>query len=281
VPVARTADVVGRAYSDGTGVAAFNVITLEHAEGIVAGAERAGLPVIVQVSQNAVRYHGGLAPLAAAVNALSAAAAVDVALHLDHVTEETLLHLSAQSGFSSVMFDAAGLRYDDNVSATRAAAEWAHGQGLWLEAELGYVGGKPDAPLSAHAAEARTDPAEAAAYVAATGADALAVAVGSSHAMTSRTATLDLPLVQRLRAAVDVPLVLHGSSGVTDAHLRAGVRAGLTKVNVGTALNVAYTAAVRAGVADPAVADPRPYLTRARDAVADAAAQLLETIARR
>jgi fructose-bisphosphate aldolase class II len=270
VPVARTADVVGRAYSDGTGVAAFNVITLEHAEGIVAGAERAGLPVIVQVSQNAVRYHGGLAPLAAAVNALSAAAAVDV-----------VLHLSAQSGFSSVMFDAAGLRYDDNVSATRAAAEWAHGQGLWLEAELGYVGGKPDAPLSAHAAEARTDPAEAAAYVAATGADALAVAVGSSHAMTSRTATLDLPLVQRLRAAVDVPLVLHGSSGVTDAHLRAGVRAGLTKVNVGTALNVAYTAAVRAGVADPAVADPRPYLTRARDAVADAAAQLLETIARR
>ena len=97
----------------------------------------------------------------------------------------------------------------------------AHAARLWVEAELGYVGGKPDAPQSAHAAGVRTDPDEAAAYVAATGVDALAVAVGSSHAMTTRTAQLDIDLVAALAAQLPVPLVLHGSSGVAPAELRA------------------------------------------------------------
>src|SRR5581483_3151701 len=121
-----------------------------------------------------------------------------------------------------------------------------HANGLWLEAELGYVGGKPDQPQSAHGAGVRTDPDEARDFVAATGVDALAVAVGSSHAMTTRTATLDAELVAALHRAVAVPLVLHGSSGVPDDSLVTAIRAGITKVNVGTALNVAMTGAVRA-----------------------------------
>ena len=272
-------DLVGQARASGIGVAAFNVITLEHAEGIVGGAERAGLPVVVQVSQNAVRYHGTLAPLAAALRALADSARVDVALHLDHVDDDDLVRQADRCGFSSVMFDAAALPYEANVEATRTAAQWAHGHGLWVEAELGYVGGKPDAPTSAHATGVRTDPAEAAAYVAATGVDALAVAVGSSHAMTAQTATLDVTLIRELRAAVDVPLVLHGSSGVPDEQLRAAIAAGLTKINIGTALNVAYTSAVRAALAaDQQLTDPRRYLTRARSAVADTAQHLIELV---
>jgi fructose-bisphosphate aldolase, class II len=279
VPVIATASLVDRARAAGVGVAAFNVITLEHAEGIVAAAERTGSPVILQISQNAVRFRGSLAPLAAATLAIATASAVDVAVHLDHVDDLALLHEAPAAGFSSAMFDAANLPYADNVSRTRAAADWAHQHGLWLEAELGYVGGKPEAPASAHAPGARTDPAEAVEYARATGVDALAVAVGSSHAMTTRSAQLDLELVARLREAVPVPLVLHGSSGVPDGQLRDGIRAGLTKINVGTALNVGYTNAVRSCLAaDAGLSDPRKYLAPARQAVSDVAAGLIATI---
>jgi fructose-bisphosphate aldolase class II len=173
------------------------------------------------------------------------------------------------------MFDASKLDYDANVAATKAAAEWAHRLGMFLEAELGEVGGKD----GAHAPGVRTDPAEAAAFVEATGVDALAVAVGSSHAMSERTASLDFDLIARLRSVVPVPLVLHGSSGVADDELRKAVTAGITKINVGTLLNVHFTGAVRAHLgSDDAVTDPRKYLTPARTAVADAVAALLGAI---
>lgn len=276
MPLATTADLVRRAQDDGRGVAAFNVITLEHAEGIVRGAELAGAPVILQISENAVRFHGGrLAPIAAATRTVADSAAVDVSVHLDHVEDVDLLHRAAVDGLSSAMFDASHLDYGDNVSATRAAAGWAHDNAIFLEAELGKVGGKD----GAHAPGVRTDPGEARQFVAETGVDALAVAVGSSHAMTDRTAVLDLDLIRRLRDAVPVPLVLHGSSGVPDDQLRAAVRAGVVKVNIGTILNVAFTGAVRTTLHESDyVVDPRAYLAPARDALAAVAARLAAVV---
>jgi fructose-bisphosphate aldolase class II len=279
MPRVSTADLVEAARAGGHATAAFNVITLEHAEAIAAGAERAGRPAVLQISHNAVRFHGNsLRPIAAATAAVAEACGVGLAMHLDHVEDLDLLHQAADAGFSSVMFDASALPYEDNVAATRAAAEWAHSAGLWLEAELGYVGGKTAAPTSAHAEGARTDPDEAAEFVAATGVDALAVAVGSSHGMTERTASLDIELINRLRAAVPVPLVLHGSSGVPETTLRAAVAAGIVKVNVGTALNAAFTAAVRTALAAGAPSDPRKYLAPARAAMIDVAAEILSVV---
>jgi fructose-bisphosphate aldolase class II len=278
--LSTTGDLVGRAAASGRGVLAFNVITLEHAEAIVAGAEASRAPVILQLSQNAVAYHGGqVRPVAAAALALARTAAVEVALHLDHVEDMDLLRQAAGAGFSSAMFDAGARPFEDNVAATRAAADWAHGAGLWLEAELGYVGGKTGTPASAHSAGVRTDPAEATGYVRRTGVDALAVAVGSTHAMTSRSAALDHALIARLRAAVPVPLVLHGSSGLPDAELRAAVASGMVKLNVGTALNIAFTAAVRDRLErDATMVDPRPYLAAARGAMTEAVRHLIAAL---
>ena len=200
MPLVTTGELVTAAVSARRAVAAFNVITLEHAEAIAAGAEAADTPVILQISQNAVRFRGGrVRPIALAAAEVARSCGIGVALHLDHVTDGDLLRQAAEAGFSSAMFDAGALPYADNLAATRAAADWAHGAGLWLEAELGHVGGKPDAPASAHAPGVRTDPDEAAAFVAGTGVDALAVAVGSSHAMTDRSASLDDELITRLR----------------------------------------------------------------------------------
>ncbi|WP_198171196.1 class II fructose-bisphosphate aldolase [Actinoplanes awajinensis] len=262
-----TGEIVMAARARGGAAAAFNVITVEHAEAIVTGAEAAGRPVILQISENAVRFHHGrLAPIAAAAVAVARASTVPVALHLDHVECAELLDEAAPNGFGSVMYDASRMSYADNVAATAAAAARCRALGLWVESELGEVGGKD----GAHAPGVRTDPDEAAAYVAATGVDALAVAVGSAHAMRERTARLDHELIARLHAAVPVPLVLHGSSGVPDRELTAAVSGGMAKINIGTALNTAFTAAVRATLAGrPELVDPRKYLTPARIAMAD------------
>ncbi|MER7838714.1 class II fructose-bisphosphate aldolase [Streptomyces sp. NPDC096040] len=270
MPLAATGELLTRAAEARSAVAAFNVITLEHVEAVVTGAEAAGAPVVLQVSENAVKFrYGRLLPLARAATAAAERAGVPVALHLDHAQSDELLRQAPEAGFSSVMYDASRLPYAENLAATAAAVDWAHTQGLWIEAELGEVGGKDGRPpQDAHAPGARTDPEEARAFVAGTGVDALAVAIGSAHAMTTRTAALDHDLLTRLYAAVPVPLVLHGSSGVPDDGLVAAVAGGIAKVNVGTALNMAMTTAVRRFLADhPETVDSRKYLSVGREAM--------------
>jgi len=284
VPLTTTGELVARARAAHSAVAAFNIITLEHVEAVIAGAEAARAPAVLQVSENAVKFrYGRLLPLARAAVAAAERAAVPVALHLDHVQSDDLLRQASAAGFSSVMYDAARLPYAENLAATRAAADWAHSQGLWIEAELGQVGGKAgQPPLDAHAPGARTDPTEARAFVADSGVDALAVAIGSTHAMTTRTATLDHDLLKRLAAALDVPLVLHGSSGVPDDELIAAVAGGIAKVNVGTALNIAMTSAIRAYLAaHPEAVDSRKYLSVGREAMATAVTAIIRTLTTR
>ncbi|NEA98632.1 class II fructose-bisphosphate aldolase [Streptomyces sp. SID13726] len=281
MPLVATGELVTRAARRRSAVAAFNIITLEHVEAVVTGAESLDTPVVLQVSENAVKFrYGRLLPLARAAVTAAERAAVPVALHLDHVRSDELLRQAADAGFSSVMYDAAHLPYAENLAATRAAADWAHSQGLWIEAELGEVGGKDGRPpLDAHAPGARTDPDEARAFVADSGVDALAVAVGSAHAMTERTATLDHDLLKRLATTLDVPLVLHGSSGVRDDELTAAVAGGIAKVNVGTALNIAMTGAIREFLAThPEAVDSRKYLGVGRDAMADAARRIIRML---
>ncbi len=277
MPHVPAAELILPAWREGRAIAAFNLVGIEHAEGIAAGAERAGSPVILAISHNCVRWHGALAPIAAATLAIARGASVPVGVHLDHATSRDLVMEAIRLGIDSVMYDASALDDAANTTATAEVARTAHERGAWVEAELGAVGGKD----GVHSATARTDPDEAVSYVASTGVDALAVAVGSSHARPVRDAALDLDLVRRLRAAVPVPLVLHGSSGVPDEGLAAAVRAGLTKVNIATQLNRVLTAAVRRRLSeDPALVDARRYLGAGREAIADEVARLIDVLGR-
>ena len=259
----------------GRGLGAFNVFSIEHAEAIVAGAETAGSAVVLQLLQNAVRYHGALLPIGLATLAIARASRVPAAVHLDHADDLELVDQAIELGFSSVMFDASQLPYAANVEATADVVRRGHGGGLAVEAELGEVGGKD----GVHAPGVRTQPGEAREFVAATGVDALAVAVGTSHAMAERRTTVDLELISELRDAVPVPLVLHGSSGVADDELRRAVRAGMTKINMATHLNHVFTDSVRRTlVSEPELIDSRRYLGPARDAMAAEVARLLELL---
>ena len=271
MPLASMADVISDARAQRRGLGAMNVIALEHAEAIVAGAEQAGRPVVLQISENTVLYHGALAPIGRACLSIADAAAVPVVVHLDHATSVDLIHEAVDLGVGSVMYDGSTLAYDSNVAATADVVSWCHDRSVSVEAELGEVGGKD----GVHAPGVRTRPEDASGFVRATGVDTLAVAVGSSHAMTTRDAVLDDELIAELASAVEVPLVLHGSSGVPDDALVTAVLAGITKVNMATHLNLALTRAVRAALADEKISDPRKYLGAGRDAVTAEVARLL------
>ncbi|MGP5376737.1 class II fructose-bisphosphate aldolase [Brachybacterium alimentarium] len=272
MPLIPLAPAARAARSRGEGLAAFNVVHVENAEAFASAAARAGTPVVLQISQNAARYHGGLAPIGLATLEIARAAEADVVVHLDHADDLDLVREALDLGVSSIMYDGSKLPDEENRARTAEVVRAAHDLGVSVEAELGEVGGKD----GVHSPTARTDPAEAARFVADTGVDLLAVAVGTSHAMTERTALLDLALIEEIASAVEVPLVLHGSSGVADADIQAAIRAGMTKINVSTHLNTVFTGAVRELLeTDPDVVDTRTWMRAGREAGAEEAARLM------
>jgi len=268
-------ELVVAAAKQGTAVGAFNVILLEHAEALVEGAEFTNLPVILQISQNCVNYHGSLKPLALATIAIAESAKVPVSVHLDHCESENLLREALDLGFDSVMFDGSKLEYMENVVTSRRMAELCKSFGATIEVELGEVGGKD----GVHAPGVRTNPEEARRFVEETGVDLLAVAVGTSHAMTTRDADIDFELIELLRESVPAPLVLHGSSGVSDPDIQLAVKAGMRKINIATHLNHVFTDEVRAILLkEPKLVDPRTYIKSARTKTATETARLLKML---
>jgi fructose-bisphosphate aldolase class II len=258
-----------------TAIGAFNVILLEHAEALVAGAEKANLPVILQVSENCVTYHQSLKPISVATIAIAETASVPVSVHLDHAESEELIKEALDLGFDSIMFDGSKLPFNENVATSARIADLCKSYGATLEVEIGEVGGKD----GVHAPGIRTKPPEAKSFAEATGADLLAVAVGSSHAMTTRDATLDFELIAEIAESVSVPLVLHGSSGVNDRDLQKAVRAGMSKINIATHLNHVFTDEIRKVLqTNPELVDPRKYIAPGRTAVSLETARLLKIL---
>jgi fructose-bisphosphate aldolase class II len=276
MPLVTTRELLDAAIADGSGLAALNVLHLETAEAIAAGAEAAGRGAVLQISENCVKFHGSLAAIGEAAAAVARASSAPLSIHLDHAEDPDLVAEALRLGFSSVMVDGARLAWEDNVALTQGAVRDGKAVSAVVEAEIGEIGGKD----GAHAPGVRTDPGEAARFAQATGVDLLAVAVGSSHAMTERTAAIDLELIAQIAVAVPVPLVLHGSSGVPDDALVAAIRAGMVKINVSTQLNKVFTAAVRERLgADPGLVDSRTYLGAGRDAMAGEVERLIRLFA--
>lgn len=259
------------AHQSGWGVAAFNANTMEQMQSIVLAAQAEAAPVIVQVSHRALQYVGsgsevrGLQYMAALGKVAAASVDVPVSLHLDHANENEVLQAIAL-GFTSVMFDGEYLPFAENVAKTKWLREIAHSAGVCMEAEIGEVP-KPDGAAFDAAAIALTTPEEAEAFVAATGIDTLAIALGSVHGLKDKSVALDLARLKAIRARVAAPLVLHGSSGVKNEDIAQGIKLGLAKINIATQLSKAFTAAVREVLAaDEDLVDPRKYLGPGRAA---------------
>jgi len=269
MPLVTSKEILQAALEGHFAVGAFNANNMEQVQAIVDAAVEERAPVILQVSQGAIRY-AGLEFAAAMVKTAAAEADVPVVLHLDHGTDFDQNIRCLRAGFTSLMYDGSKAPYEENVAVTSRVAHIAHVCGIPVEAELGKVLQSADGVTEEDVRAAMTNPAQARDFVERTGCDALAIACGSVHAMRSAEAELDIERIQAIHAAIpETPLVLHGSSGVKEESEVEAIKHGISKINVATMLNQAFTRALRETLAALPVeeSDPRKFLLGSRDAV--------------
>ncbi|MBI5961886.1 MAG: class II fructose-bisphosphate aldolase family protein [Chloroflexi bacterium] len=260
-----------RAQKEGWAVGAFNANTLEQVQSIVLAAQAEQSPAIIQISHRALTHIGsgneiqGIKYIAAVGKIAADSITAPVSLHLDHGTESEVIQ-AITLGFTSVMFDGDGLPFEENISITKRLCDMAHSVGVCMEAEVGEVP-KPDGKEFNESAIDLTDPDEASQFTRTTGIDTLAVALGSVHGLRAKSVALDLERLLAIRKRVTIPLVLHGSSGVSDNDIKQGISMGLSKVNVATQLAQAFTGAIRDVLnKDGSLVDPRKYMSAGRNA---------------
>ncbi len=271
MPLVSSKPILQEALRQHFAVGAFNANNMEQVQAIVEAAQEERAPVILQVSQGAIRY-AGLEFAAGLVRIAASIVDVPVVLHLDHGTDFDQNVRCLRAGFTSLMFDGSKKPFDENVATTKRVVDIAHVVDLPVEAELGQVLQTSDRVTYEQVCAAMTDPEEARRFVELTGIDSLAIACGSVHAMTAREAELDIARIEAVHAQVpNTPLVLHGSSGVKHESIAEGITHGICKVNVATTLNQAFVDGIRRGLAKYAEStDPRKSIGLGRDAVKEA-----------
>ena len=242
MPLVTSKEMLLDAQRGNYAVGAFNAENMEMVKAIIQAAEELKAPVMIQTTPSTVKY-GTLETFFGIVSAEAAKATVPVCLHLDHGSSFELAMQAIKAGYTSVMIDGSHEDFEGNVAISKKVADVANALNIPVEAELGKVGGKED-DLEANA-DTNTDPQEAKEFVERTGITSLAVAIGTAHGFYSGTPVLDKERVSEIRKVVDVPLVLHGASGLSEEDVRECVERGMCKVNFATELRVAYTDAVK------------------------------------
>jgi ketose-bisphosphate aldolase len=242
--LANTIDLVREARTKDVAVGAFNTYNLEITRAIVDAAEQLHQPVILQLGMSALKI-GGEA-LARAMLAAASVARVPVALHLDHCPDIDVIETCFAWGFSSALADGARLSFEQHVAFVNQAVHLAARYGATIEAELGYLAGTEDSITVEEVDASLTDPLQARELVSQSGAAMLAVAIGNVHGYTPKPPTLDFARLAHIAAAVDVPLVLHGASGIAREDIQHAIRLGITKLNVNTEVRTAYLSAIAA-----------------------------------
>ena len=259
------------AQAHGYAVGAFNIENMEMAQAVVEAVSKLGAPAILQTTPSTVRY-GGAQLLAAIMRTAAENAKSPVAVHLDHGDSFGMAMQALRAGYTSIMIDGSQLDFESNIALSARVVEAALVNGIPVEAELGKVGGKEDDHESDNA---YTDPAEAAEFVSRTGVQSLAIGIGTAHGFYKGEPKLDLDRLTEIRAAVSIPLVLHGASGISAETLDACITRGISKINFATELRVAFSDGVKAYIEkDPKVFDPKKYGAAGRDSVRETATRL-------
>jgi fructose-bisphosphate aldolase class II len=259
-------EVLDAANDDGYAVGAFNINNMEIAQAIVSTASEMNAPVILAASQGAIEY-AGIEFLEAIAKTAAANTDVPVTLHLDHGTDFNVILQCIRHGFTSVMIDGSKLPFEENIALTKKVVDVAHPCGLSVEAELGRLVGVEDQISVSERDAVFTNPDEAVQFVEETGVDALAVAIGSAHGIYKGEPKLDFERLEVINKKIDIPLVLHGASGIPEDSIVRAVELGINKINIDTELRLAFRDAVRKVVTESDVYDPRKICGPARDAI--------------
>ncbi len=255
MPLVTSKQMLLDAQKGGYAIGAFNAENMEMVKAIIKAAEELKAPVMIQTTPSTVKY-ASLQMFVGMVAAEARDAKVPVCLHLDHGSSFELAVQAVKEGYTSVMIDGSKLPFEENIDVSARVVSVAHPNNIPVEAELGKVGGKED-DLEA-VADTNTDPMEAKEFVEKTGIDSLAVAIGTAHGFYVGTPVLDKERLSEIRKVVDIPLVLHGASGLSDEDVMDCVKRGICKVNFATELRVAYTDAGKALLKEkPETFDPK------------------------
>ncbi|WP_062200140.1 class II fructose-1,6-bisphosphate aldolase [Massilibacterium senegalense] len=268
MPLVSMKEMLDKAKEEKYAVGQFNINNLEFTQAILQAAEEEKSPVILGVSEGAARYMGGFRLVVAMVEELMVAyeVTVPVAIHLDHGSSFEKCVQAIDAGFTSVMIDGSHFPLEENIALTKRVVDVAHALGVSVEAELGRIGGEEDDVIVAE--EAYAIPAECEQLIRETNVDSFAPALGSVHGPYKGEPKLGFKEMQEVMELTNVPLVLHGGSGIPLKDIQKAISLGTAKINVNTENQIAATKAVRAFMEEkPEVYDPRKYLTAARDAI--------------
>lgn len=279
--LAKARDLIEKARQEMYALGAFNTSNLEVTKAIIAGACLKKSPVVVQVSETTIAY-AGLKPITYIVRTVAESednsVHVPVALHLDHGRSFHSISACILAGFSSVQIDASDLGFEENISLTRQIVDFAHSKDVFVQGELGRIGGMHGKLGKGEKGPENidyTDPQQAKEYVDRTGIDSLAISIGTAHGLYKAKIRFDI--LEQIRELIDIPLVLHGASGVEPKEVRKAIRSGINKINIDTELRIVFTTALKKYLSkNPQESDPRKILAPAQEAVKKVVAEKLE-----
>ena len=278
MPCQKISTILAHAKENHYAVGAFNADNLEMVQAFISAAEKTRSALILQVSRGAIGY-AGLESVTNLALFEAQRASVPVAVHLDHVADWATTVRAFRAGVGSLCMDAADKPYAENLALTSRVSELAHHVGLDMEAGLGYVPDSRDGPTDDEMRRWKTDPEQARHFIAEGGVDLLAVSIGSMRSMRERSIALDIDLLRKLRDTLDIPLVLHGASGVYWESIQEAIRNGICKVNIASTFDNRFTAVMREELAaNPQEGDFRKILSIARDAVESICISILEKL---
>lgn len=268
MPLVSMKEMLNKARKEGYAVGQYNVNNLEFAQGILMATQEENAPVILGVSEGAARYMSGMKTVVKIIEGLieDMNITVPVAIHLDHGSSYEKCVEAIEAGFTSVMIDASHGPFEENIATTKKVVDYAHPKGVSVEAELGVVGGQEDDVIAEGVIYA--DPDECRELVERTGIDCLAPALGSVHGPYKGEPNLGFKEMEEIGNQSDIPLVLHGGTGIPTHDIQKAISYGSAKINVNTESQIASAEAVRETLNnDSEVYDPRKYLGPAREAV--------------
>jgi tagatose 1,6-diphosphate aldolase GatY/KbaY len=243
-----TRELLLQAQQHAYAVGAFNVYNLEGVRAVVEAAESLQSPAMLQLHPNVLGY--GKSPLVALCLEAARATTVPISVHLDHSSAADDIHMALEAGMTSVLADGSHLPYAENLAFTRQMTQFAHSKQAAVEAEIGKISGTEDGMTVSEKEAKMTDPDQAAEFVKETQVDALAVTIGNVHGKYRSEPRLDFARLEKIRNRVDVPLVLHGASGLPEEMIKRSIELGVCKFNVNTEVRLAYLDVLRTSLSD-------------------------------
>lgn len=248
-------------------VPAFNIHNLETLQVVVETANELGSPVILAATPSTIEYAG--ADYLLAIGKVAASKySIPISLHLDHAEDYDYVKMCIDLGYKSVMIDVSYEPFEENIREVKRVVDYARQRGVTVEAELGRLIGQEDSIVVNQKDAMMTNPDLVRTFVERTGIDSLAVAIGTAHGLYKIEPKLDFKRLEKIRNNLQVPLVLHGASGISNENVRKSIDLGICKVNIATELKIPFANAIKEFfMLNPTADDPRKYLTLGKNAM--------------